>query len=83
MFSKTFVQEIAIKTNLPEADVDLVLRQFYTAIKESLLSGEDVQLPGLGTLRVQHLASLKEVDPSSGRVSLYPPKDSLEFIPES
>lgn len=83
MFSKTFVQELAIKTNLPDEDVELILSKLHQTVKDTLLTGESVHLPGLGNLQIQHLSSLKEVDPASGKTMLYPPKDSLEFTPDN
>lgn len=82
MFSQTFIQELAIKTNLPENQVHDILKNFWDIFKSALLSGEKVHVPGLGTFEVRHLNSLKEIDEQTGQSFLSPPKDTLEFTPE-
>lgn len=83
MFNPTFIQEIAIKTNLPEAEVQQILKAFWTTFKDAVLAGDEVQIPGMGTFEVRHLNSLKEIDEKTGESILTPPKDMLEFTPEN
>lgn len=83
MFSHTYIQEIAIQTNLPESEVEDILKTFWDIFRESLLDGDFVEIPGLGTFKVQHMNSLKEIDQETGHTILNPPKDFIEFTPES
>jgi nucleoid DNA-binding protein len=82
MFSQTFIQELAIKTNLPESEVHDILKAFWETFKNAVLDGEKVHIPGLGMFEIRHLNSLKEMDESTGQSILTPPKDTLEFTPE-
>lgn len=81
MFQKTLVQEISIRTNLSDTEIEPILNAFSTIIKTAILNREPVELPGLGTFHVHHLASLKELDPDTGKMVMFPPKDTLEFTP--
>ncbi len=83
MFNSTFIQEIAIKTNLPETEVQQILKVFWVTFKDALLAGESVHIPGLGVFEIRHLNSLKEIDEVTGGSILTPPKDMLEFSPEN
>ena len=50
-------------------------------LREALVRGETVRVPGLGTFRVEHQPS--RADESGDGVVMRPPRDAVIFVPES
>lgn len=51
-------------------------------VREALMHGENVSLPGLGTLSVEHKPSEK-VEDEDGQIIMRPPRDEVIFHPET
>lgn len=61
---------------------ELVLEALGRLVREALVRGETVELPGLGTFRVEHQPSRTDQLPD-GSIALRPPSDNVVFVPES
>ncbi len=62
----------------PRDQIESVLADI---VKESLMAGEAVAVPGLGTFDVQHRTSAR-IRSESGEEKFIPPRDEIVFIPE-
>lgn len=51
-------------------------------VRERLMEGEVVQVPGLGHFRVEHRPSEVEERPD-GQVVMQPPRDVIQFSPSA
>lgn len=54
---------------------------FVRVVREKLEEGETVEVPGLGTFRVEHQPSELQEHPD-GENCMVPPKDVIHFEPE-
>jgi nucleoid DNA-binding protein len=72
-------QAIAKKTKVDEADVIKVLEALGPAIREKLSSGDTIELPGLGTMRVVRIPEHKDM--VKGRPTTIEAVNSVEFVP--
>lgn len=59
-----------------------VAKALAEVIREALIRNEAVDVHGLGTFEVTHHPSREEEDPD-GRLLLQPPRDVVDFSPES
>ncbi len=55
---------------------------FVSVIREMLVKGDPVELPGVGVLEVRHSPSEIEDQPN-GHTIIHPPRDFVHFEPES
>ena len=51
-------------------------------VREALANGQDVELPGLGTLRVEHKPS-EMIEDENGQIVMRPPRDAVVFVPSA
>jgi DNA-binding protein HU-beta len=58
-----------------------VVETMSRLIRERLLDGKTVHVPGLGTFSVEHRRSRLDPDTEDGAV-MRPPKDEVHFEPE-
>lgn len=58
------------------------LLAFVRVLRETLVRGEAVSLPDLGTLDVRHSPSEIE-DQENGHTIIHPPRDFVHFEPKS
>ena len=49
-------------------------------IREALIEGKDVDVPGLGLFRINRRPSEMEED-EDGQIVMRPPRDEVEFVP--
>ncbi len=49
-------------------------------VREALANGQDVLVPGLGTLRVEHKPS-EMIEDENGQIVMRPPRDEVVFDP--
>ena len=60
---------------------DDVIQAFVAIVRDELVSGESLHVPGLGTFSVEHRASeMKEMDDGPNR--MLPPRDVVRFEPD-
>ena len=50
-------------------------------VKEALIQGEAIAIPGLGTFSVEHRSSRIE-ERSDGQIIMQPPRDEVIFTPD-
>lgn len=74
-------QRIANASKVDEKDVLKVLRALGPAVKEDLLRGRSVDLPGLGSLRVVQVQSHRDL--VNGVPLRLPSSNNVEFLPNS
>ncbi len=61
------------------AAVDRMLKALGPSVEEQLLAGRQVEIPGLGTLRVVRIEAYKDLD--GGRPIMVPARNYVEFVP--
>ncbi|MEM8485499.1 MAG: HU family DNA-binding protein [Bacteroidota bacterium] len=62
--------------------LDQLKETLADVVREALANGQDVQLPGLGTLRVVHKPS-EMIEDDNGQIVMRPPRDEVVFEPEN
>src|SRR5262245_33940493 len=79
--SESFRKRLAKATKLKEADVQKVLQEIGPAIREQLVTGQQVDLPGLGTIRIVRIAERKDL--VDGRPRTIPASNVIDFVPSA
>lgn len=77
------VQSLSKTMNLDKSQVDYFLRAVVSTIEDTLKTGEDVTLIGLGKLKVKTRAARKARNPSTGVIIEVPEKKTVIFTPTS
>lgn len=62
--------------------LDQLKETLADVIREALANGQDVSLPGLGTLRVEHKPS-EMIEDENGQIVMRPPRDEVIFDPDA
>ena len=75
---ETLTQRLARLSKLPEADVALVWEKVGVALKEDLLHGQQVQIPGLGTMHIVRIQDHKDL--KDGRPVTIAGTNTVEFL---
>jgi len=73
----TLVQRLALSTRLSEENADRFLQALGPAIREELRRGRDVEIPGLGRLRVVRVQEHRDMQ--NGRPIVVPAANRVEF----
>jgi DNA-binding protein HU-beta len=60
---------------------DDVIQAFVQIVRDELVAGESLHVPGLGTFAVEHRPS-ETIDPDDGPVRMRPPRDVVTFQPD-
>ena len=60
--------------------LDQIKESLADVVREALANGQDVLLPGLGTLRVEHKPS-EMIEDENGQIVMRPPRDEVVFTP--
>ena len=60
------VSEVAAETQMPNAQVDQVIRAFESSLKRTLSSGGEIRMAGLGTFKVSDRAARMGRNPKTG-----------------
>lgn len=66
---------------MPDVTSEALTRALVDHLREVLVDGEDVFVPGLGTFHVHHEMSRVREHPD-GRIEMQPPRDVVAFAPE-
>ena len=61
--------------------LDLLKETLADVVREALANGQNVSLPGLGTLRVEHKPS-EMIEDENGQIVMRPPRDEVVFDPD-
>lgn len=67
-------------SGVKDRSAEKLLKALGPAVKEQLLAGRVVELPGLGVLRVVRVDSHKDLGPG-GRPIIVPARNYVEFVP--
>ncbi|MBR1877900.1 MAG: HU family DNA-binding protein [Paludibacteraceae bacterium] len=81
MLTKDLINRIAGATGLPKKQVEHLLATHNAIIRETLMDGKAVQLPGLGTLEIKERKERAIVHPRTGERTVIPAKNQLAFRP--
>jgi nucleoid DNA-binding protein len=75
----TFQGRMLAATRLPEADLKKFLAALGPAVAGTLASGQQVQIPGLGTFRVVNIPPHRDM--VNGRPAIIDSSNYVEFVP--
>lgn len=75
-------QALTDRTDATDKEAGLFLKAFAEQIVEGLKSGEQVKINGLGTFRLQEMASRKSVNVNTGEAIVIPGYKRVVFSPE-
>jgi len=81
MLTKDLINRIAETTGLSKKQVEHLLATHNAIIRETLMTGQAVQLQGLGTLEIKAKNERAIVHPRTGERSVIPAKNQLAFRP--
>lgn len=73
------ITNIASGTGESKATVENVLKELGAEVRNALIAGDEVTLPGLGKLSVNKKAARKGRNPSTGAEITIPAKNSPKF----
>jgi DNA-binding protein HU-beta len=79
MTKADLVERLATDLGMPKAQVRRVLDNLVETITKSLLSGEKVQVAGLGTWEVRKRAAREGRNPQSGATIKIPARNAVGF----
>jgi DNA-binding protein HU-beta len=66
MKKSEIVSKVATETGMSQGALDMAIGKFFTAISDSLASGEDVAIAGFGSFTVKHRKERQGRNPSTG-----------------
>jgi nucleoid DNA-binding protein len=72
---------VAKASKQKEADVEAVFKALGPAIAEQIRAGREVNLPGVGVIRIVRVLGHKDL--VGGRPAFIPSKNYIEFVPTS
>ncbi len=61
---------------------DQIKESLADVVREALSNGQEISIPGLGTLRVEHKPS-EMIEDENGQIVMRPPRDEVIFSPQS
>ena len=79
MLKKELVQATAKEAGVPQKVVNEVLVALTDTIIDSLASGSDISLPGLGTFKTKYREGRQGVNPQTGEGIFIKPRYSVAF----
>jgi DNA-binding protein HU-beta len=77
------ITAFAAKTSTKNSEAKTLVEAFANLIKEQLLAGEEVTLPGVGKLKVHGKAARPGRNPATGEAISIPEKRVVKFSPSS
>ncbi len=81
MNKNELVKVVADKTNLTQKDVAYVVDEFFAAIHEELVRGEEVALAGFGKFVVKKRAARESINPRTKEVVKVAASNAVSFRP--
>lgn len=79
MNNKDFIAKLALRNNIKPADAQQMVNTLLSAMVETVLDGNAVQLPNFGSFEVKKKLERIITNPSTGQRMLVPPKLTLAF----
>lgn len=83
MTKKELIAAVAARTNMPKCAAEEAIDAVFDAIKETLISHEDVYVPGFGKFQAAYRAPRTARNPQSGDMMDVPAKFAVKFTPAS
>ena len=83
MLTKELLGKIAEETGLNKKRTEELLAASNSVIRENLMSGNAVQLQGLGSMEIKTKKERTMVHPRTGERTIVPSKNQLVFHPAS
>lgn len=77
------ITAFAAKTSTKNSEAKTLVEAFAALVKEQLLAGEEVTLPGVGKLKVHQKAARAGRNPATGAAISIPAKRVVKFTPSS
>lgn len=81
MNNKEFIAELAGRTGLRQDETQRMMNTLITAMGDSFLEGDSIQLTGFGLFEVKKKLERVMINPNTGQRMLVPPKLVLSFRP--
>ena len=66
MNKSELIKALADETNIPMDDASLVVNTFFDAMKQSLLSGERIEIRGFGSIKIKEYEGYAGRNPKTG-----------------
>lgn len=79
MTNKTFIQSLAQRLNMDEAEVEEMTEQFVGTFVQEVLKGGLVSVQGFGNFEMKEKAERKMYNPSTKTFKVIPGKNVLGF----
>ena len=81
MLTKEFTGLVSSASGLSKKETEHLLSTMNAVIRENLMSGNTIQLQGLGTLEIKERNERTIVHPRTGERSVVPAKNQVVFKP--
>jgi len=79
MTKKDFIKVVASEVNQPQIVVESIYDAILEQQQKELIKGNDVKLPGIGTLKNKDVAARKNRNPKTGETIMTPAKKAIKF----
>ena len=74
---------LAQKTNVPQKDAEVFLKEFFDSIVQNVTSDKLVKIKGLGTFKLIEVLDRESVNVNTGERIVIPGHSKLSFMPET
>ena len=74
------VSAIAIKTELPQSSVDIVVKEYEATIMRQLEAGGEIRLPNFGTFKMTDRSGRTARNPRTGEDLEIAPRSVVRFV---
>ena len=81
MNKNELVKVVADKTSLTQKDVAYVVDEFFAALSDELVKGDEVALAGFGKFVVKNRAARESINPRTKEVVKVPASKAVAFRP--
>ena len=83
MTKKELIDYVAARTKMPKCAADELIDAVFAAIKETLISHEDVYIPSFGKFQAVYRGPRSARNPQTGDMMDVPAKFAVKFTPSS
>ncbi len=73
------IKAIANKCNCSQKEADTIYKNFVSVISESILSGNEFELAGVGTLKIVERKGRTGINPQTKEPIIIPAKKAIKF----
>lgn len=80
MIKSQWIAKAAESSHISKKDMTLAYNALFETLQQTLLSGESVQIPGLGTFVVREKEACTVRNPKSGALVLHPNSRRVVFL---